>query len=101
MGGASNTGGSGGGSYDLDDFVDEAVIAEKQDFAYLVRSKLASEHKRTSTVSGFEVRHMYGLLLYLGTFFAQYVCPGRSKWCVCYGDFRSPSVAALVNQFCH
>ena len=58
MGGANATGNSGGGSghYDLDDFVDESVIEEKQDFGDLVRSKLASEHKRTSTVSGFEVR---------------------------------------------
>ena len=60
MGGANATGASGGGSghYDLDDFVDESVIEEKQDFGDLVRSKLASEHKRTSMVSGFEVREI-------------------------------------------
>ena len=58
VGGASAAG--SGGNYDLDDFVDESVITEeKQDFADLVRSKLASEHKRTSTVSGFEVREIW------------------------------------------
>ena len=61
VGGVNATSGTGGGGghYDLDDFVDETVIEEKQqDFADLVRSKLASEHKRTSMVSGFEVREI-------------------------------------------
>lgn len=57
MGGAGGKGG-GDGSYDLDDFGDEAVVREKGDFAYIVRSKVSSEHKQKSSVSGFEVRQL-------------------------------------------
>ena len=45
----------GSSNYDLDDFGDETMIQETQDFAFVVRSKLASEHKQKSSVSGFEV----------------------------------------------
>ena len=57
MGGANypSGGASSGGSYDLDDFEDETAVQERQDYAYLVRSRLASEHKQKSTVAGFEV----------------------------------------------
>ena len=62
VGGAMG-GGNAVGSYDLDDFGDMATIPEKQDFAYMVRSKVASEHKQRSTVSGFEVRSSSVLLV--------------------------------------
>ena len=52
-------GGSSGGSYDLDDFEDDSAIQERQDYAYLVRSRLASEHKQKSNVAGFEVSYIY------------------------------------------
>lgn len=55
MGGA-NAPVMGGGHYDLDDFEEESeAVEERQDYAYLVRSKLASEHKQKSNVAGFEV----------------------------------------------
>ena len=47
-----------GGGYDLDEFGDENVIQESRDFAEAVRSKIASEHKQTSSVSGFEVKSL-------------------------------------------
>ena len=56
MGGVSAAGGVPVGSYDLDEFGDELTIEEVPDFAFVVRSKLASEHKQKSSVSGFEVR---------------------------------------------
>ena len=61
MGGGNYPGGGGssGGSYDLDDFEDDSAIQERQDYAYLVRSRLASEHKQKSNVAGFEVSYMY------------------------------------------
>ena len=62
VGGANVSGSDGGGSYDLDDFEDEAMMQEKQDYAYLIRSKLASEHKQKSSVSGFEV-HVIPLVI--------------------------------------
>ena len=57
VGGANypSGGASSGGSYDLDDFEDESAVQERQDYAYLIRSRLASEHKQKSTVAGFEV----------------------------------------------
>ncbi len=57
MGGANypSGGASSGGNYDLDDFEDESAVQESQDYAYLVRSRLASEHKQRSTITGFEV----------------------------------------------
>ena len=60
MGGGNypSGGASSGGSYDLDDFEDESVVQERQDYAYLVRSRLASEHKQKSNVAGFEVSYM-------------------------------------------
>ena len=50
-------GASSGGSYDLDDFEDGSAVQEQQDYAYLVRSRLASEHKQKSNVAGFEVSY--------------------------------------------
>ena len=63
MGGANVAGGMARGGYDLDEFSDESVIQESLDFAYVVRSKLASEHKQKSRVSGFEVRVVPGCLV--------------------------------------
>lgn len=61
VGGANypSGGASSGGSYDLDDFEeDESAFQETQDYAYLVRSRLASEHKQKSSVAGFEVSYV-------------------------------------------
>ena len=68
-------GGSSGGSYDLDDFEDESAIQERQDYAYLVRSRLASEHKQKSNVAGFEVSYsnMYAIYIHLFTGISQHL----------------------------
>ena len=64
VGGANypGSGGSSGGSYDLDDFEDDSAIQERQDYAYFVRSRLASEYKQKSNVVGFEVSYMYSII---------------------------------------
>ena len=43
----------------LDDFEDE-IAQESQDFAFLLRTRIASEHKQKQDIKGFEVSKYYG-----------------------------------------
>ena len=79
MGGVNAAGGMAGGGFDLDEFNDESTIQETQDFAYIVRSKLASEHKQKSRVAGFEVRVVPACLVRQGTCVFWYLCSENSR----------------------